>query len=57
MNEGAGDGRGIRYTKNNDILWLNQISDDEEKGCRTVGTAHAVSCAKNNVLWNCVKNI
>ncbi len=41
MNDGAGDGKDIRYTENNHTLHFNQLSD-EEKGCDIVGTAYAV---------------
>ncbi len=47
-NDGAGYGRGIRYTKNNETPHFSQISD-EEKSCGTVGSAHAVSCAKTTL--------
>ncbi len=46
MKDGLGDGS-VRYTKNNDMLHLNRISE-EEKGSSMMGTAHAVSCTKTS---------
>ncbi len=37
--------KGVRYTKNNDILHFNKISD-EEKECVVVGTTHALPHTK-----------
>ncbi len=48
MNDSVRNGRGIRYTKNNDTLHFNQISD-EEKGCSMAGITHAVSCTKTTL--------
>ncbi len=45
MNDGVGDGRIIRYTKNKDTPHFNRIYD-EEKGCSILSMAHAVSHTK-----------